>query len=170
MTPAPPAAYDDDLRAPPAARLAGLALGLSALLVLAFAVAFLADDDDGALVLLLLLGMVTVPVLGAALLSFGPSLELLRGRRPLPRTPFCAGLLAGGHVGIAALALRPGADDELATEDLVGAGVGGAGLLLALLALVVTLPRRGVGRGLLVLLVGAAAFGAVVLRAVSQTA
>lgn len=162
---------DDAAPLPPsAARAAGLALALAAALVLAVAVAFVAEDRSGALVLLLLFAVVTLPVLGAALLSVEPALALLRGRPAPPRTPVLAGLLAVGHVGVALVALRPGVDQELSTADLVGAGVAAAGLAAALLVLGLTLPgRRSAAKVLLALSGGVLVFGLVVLRAVAQT-
>lgn len=161
---------DDELRPPPAGRLAGALLVLSALLVLGFAAAFLLDDGDGALVLVLLLAVVTLPVLGAALLSFGPGWDLLRGRPAPARTATCAGLLAIGHVGVALVALRPGQDRELSTVDLVGGGAGAVGLGAALVPLALVLPWRTAPlRVVTALGVGVLVLALVALRAVAQT-
>jgi len=151
-------------------RSAGIALALAALLVLGFATAFVLDDGTGALVLLLLFAVVTLPVLGAALLSAAPALALLRGSRPPLRTPVLAGLLAVGHVGVGLVALRPGVDRALSSGDLLGGAVGAAGLLAALLALGLTLPGRPVApRVLLAVSGGVLVYALVVLRAVAQT-
>lgn len=151
-------------------RVAGGALGLSALLLLGYATSFLVEDRAGALVLLILLAFVTLPVLGAALLSGGPALALLRGGPPAPRTPVCAGLLAAGHVGVAMIGLRPGVDRELSTDDLVVGGVGAVGAVAALVALGLTLPgRASAARVLLVLSAGVLVLALVALRAVAQT-
>jgi hypothetical protein len=161
---------DDDLRPPPAGRLAGALLVLSALLVLGFALAFLLDDGAGALVLVLLLAVVTLPVLGAALLSFRPGWELLQGGPAPARTAACAALLAVGHVGVALVALRPGQDRELSNADLIGGGVGALGLGSALVTLALVLPGRTAPlRVLLALSVGVLVLALVALRAVAQT-
>lgn len=151
-------------------RVAGAALALSALLVLGYAASFVVEDRAGALVLLLLLAVVTLPVLGAALLSGGPALDLLRGRPAPRRTPVCAGLLALGHVGVALLGLRPGVDRELSTADLAVGAVGAVGLVAALVALALTLPgRAGAVRVLLALSAGVLVLSLVALRALAQT-
>jgi hypothetical protein len=152
-------------------RLAGAALGLSAVLVLGFALWFVLEDGGGALVLLLLFAVVTLPVVGAALLAAEPAVGLLRGRPSPPRTPVCAGLLAVGHVGVALIALRPGVDRAVSTGDLTAGGVGAAGLAAALVALALTLPGRpSPVRVLLALSVGVLVLSLVALRAVAQTA
>lgn len=151
-------------------RVAGAALALSALLVLGYAVSFLIDDRAGALVLLILLAFVTLPVLGAALLSGGPAVALLRGQAAPPRTPVCAGLLAVGNVGVSVIGLRPGVDRELSTGDLVVGGVGAVGAVTALVVLGLTLPgRASAARVLLALSAGVLVLALVALRAVAQT-
>lgn len=151
-------------------RVAGASLALAAVLVLAYAASFLVDDRDGALVLLLLFAVVTLPVLGAAVLSAGPVLALLRGG-PVPRrTAVCAGLLAVGHVGVALVALRPGIDRALSTGDQLFGALGGVGLLAALVALALTLPGRPTAtRVLLAVSGGVLVLALVVLQAVART-
>lgn len=163
---------DGDAPLPPLlGRAAGAGLALSGLLLLGYAAAFLLEDRGGALVLLLLYAVVTLPVLGAALLSGEPALALLRGRRHPPRTPVLAGLLTVGHVGVALVALRPGLDRALSAGDLVGGAVGGIGAIAALVALGLTLPGRvSAARVLLAVSAGMLLLSLVALRAVSQTA
>jgi hypothetical protein len=148
------------------ARVAGGALLLASLLVLGYAASFVADDLTGALVLLLLYAVATVPVLGAALLSFEPAAAMLRGRRPEPRTPVLAGLLAAGGVGVAAVALRPGLDRALSSGDLAGGAVGGVAAMAALVALGLTLPGRPTAARVLLAVSG----GAVLLALVALVA
>lgn len=152
-------------------RLAGSTLALAAVLVVAVTVVFVVEDRVSVLVLLVLLAAVTLPVLGAALLSAGPALALLTGRRPPPRTPVLAALLAVGHVGVTLVALRPGVDDALSTTDLAGAGVGAVGLIAALVALALTLPGRpAAARVLLAVSGGVLVLALAALQAVLQTA
>lgn len=151
-------------------RAAGAALALSALLILAAFAALLVDDRDGALALVLLLAVVTVPVLGAALLSGGAAVALLRGGRPLPRTAACAGLLAVGHLGVAAIALQPDEQGVISDAKQVAAGVGAVGLACAVLTLAAVLPGRSFGLRLVIgLSVGVLLLGLVVLRGVAAT-
>jgi len=133
---------DDPGLAPRTRRLAGGLLALAALLVLGYAVAFVVEDVRGSLVLLLLFAVVTLPVLGAGLLSAEPALALLRGQPGPPRTPVLAGLLAVGGAGIAFVALRPGLDDALSAGDLAAGAAGGVAALAALVVLALVLPGR----------------------------
>lgn len=156
----------------PLARAAAAALALAAVLLLGWALAFLLEDGAGALVLLVLFAVVSLPALVGALLSAGPVLALLRGESTPSRTPACAGLVALGHAGVALVSLRPGVDRSLSGGDLVGGAVGALGLLASLAVLGLSLPgesgRRPV-RVLLALSAGVLVLALVALRAVSQT-
>lgn len=151
-------------------RAAGVALAVAALLILGAFAALLLDDREGAVALVLLLAVVTVPVLGAALLSGRAVVVLLRGGPPLPRTVVCAGLLGIGHVGVAAIALQPDEQGVISDAKQLAAGVGAVGLCCAVLALAAVLPGRSFGLRLVVGLSAAVLLlGLVVLRAVAAT-
>jgi hypothetical protein len=126
-------------------RLAGGGLAVAAALVVGAFAALALDDRGGAFSLLLLLGVITVPVLGAALLSLAPAVALLVGGPAPPRTVACAGLLAVGHLGVVAVALQPDVQPRISGGEQLGAAVGGVGLGCAVVVLAVLLPGRSFG-------------------------
>ena len=154
----------------PLRRATGAALLLAAVLVVGSFVALVRDDSGGAAALLILLAVVTVPVLIAAAVSVRPALTALRGRELSPSVLPCAALLGLGALGVVALALQVGEDEELDDGDLLGAGVGAVALVAALLALAVALPGRHKALHVLTALAGGVLLlGLVALRAVAQT-
>jgi hypothetical protein len=126
----------------PHGRAAGVALLLSCLLLLAFAVALLVEDRAAVVTLLIVFAIVSVPALLSAVLGLRAALGLLRDGTPERATPGYAALLAVGHLGVVALSLRPGLDRRLDVGDLAGGAAGAVGALAALVALAVVLPGR----------------------------
>jgi hypothetical protein len=124
---------DDDPSVRPA-RAAGVPLVLSSLLLLGFFASLLAQDRSTVTTLLIVFALVTIPALVGALLGVRAGVGLLRGTPPEKGAPVYGALVAVGSAGVVALSLQPGLDRRLDTGDLVGGGVGAAGLVLSLLA------------------------------------
>jgi hypothetical protein len=126
----------------PLARAGGVALLLSSLLLLG-ALAVLVVTDRGVLPAVLILGgIVSVPAIIAALVGVGVGAGMARTGEGARGAAFCGVALAAGHLGLAALSLRPGLDGRLDGGDLTGGAVGTVGMLAALVALAVALPWR----------------------------
>jgi hypothetical protein len=152
-------------------RVAGAALLVACLLLLAFAVALVVEDRSAVTTLLLVFAVVSVPALLSAVLGLPDAVGLLRGGAPARAVPFYSGALALGHVGVVALSLRPGLDRQLDDGDLAGGAVGGVGAVAALLALGLVLPGRSLGVRLVATVgSGVLVLALLVLRAVRLTA
>lgn len=151
-------------------RVAGAALVLACVLLLAAFGALLVEDRKTVTTLLVVFALITVPALLSSLLALPAAVGLLRGREERSAGGFAV-VLAIGHLGLVVLSLRAGLDRRFDGGDLAGAAAGATGMLAALLTAAIVLPVRTLAVRLVAALgTGVLLLAIVAVRALGQIA